>query len=279
MDDAKETLRLLRIGRAEAIAAFQFQKAKDLEQKMKTVKDQLAADTRSNRRSVMADEFEIEKERIRKRATENHGQFSRRLLALRKDYEDRLGELKQAHAIEMERLATNFSKDIELSSIRGVPESRELLRMSKLTGEFSRYELADELYDEGIAVHSETIDARQAEVHATYESREAEILAKHADALALHNDKLQNEIALIVREYEKELTVLRQAYIVHTVKYRVPDSERNAAELFAPYLHLDDTKFPGQGRESPKRSPRGSRTQARSRGSPLSPRYGRTGRI
>lgn len=270
----EETIAVLRAERRRAIDAYQFQKAKVLENQIAQLRSDQSTIRTSSKRTGFSREFELEKETLRKSALELQAAFQREIIAVRSQFQDRLEQLLKGQATEASDLAVEFSKALELESVRLVPESAHLLRISKLTAGISKYELADQLHDEAVDVQTRTVSKRQAETHSLYESRQDAILRRHQNEVLEHEKRLDEALAFLHLRHSRELDVLRQKYITHVTKYRVPDTESGIQELFAQYQLTDDLQqtaimpqtpsprrpsramrspsFPGQARKSSK---------------------------
>jgi hypothetical protein len=262
----EETIAVLRAERRRAIDAYQFQKAKVLEKQIAQLRSDQSTIKTSSKRTGFSREFELEKETLRKSALELQASFQQELIAVRIQFQDRLEQLHKGQAAEMSDLAVEFSKALELESIRLVPESANLLRMSKINAGISKYELADQLHDEAVDVQTRTVGKRQADTHRLYESRQDAILQRHQNEVLEHEKRLSEALAFVHLQHRRELDVLRQKYATHVTKYRIPERESGVEELFAQYQLTDDFEHTAIAPKTP--SPLGPSRAIRSQNFP-----------
>lgn len=271
MEGIEDTLAALRIQRQQAIAEYQFKKAKEIEDQINALKSTNAEDKRRQKISNQKHEFETEKTMLKSKAISKRGKYTNKLLALRQVYQRRLVDLNNKHALEMSDLAATYGKGLELATSRSVPESNELLRISKLKADMSEYELAETLHNEGVALAEETTEMRKEEVHQAYQVKQDELIAKQQKEIDDHQAKLENEIDLLVMTYDRKINKLKQAYQLHAIKYRITLQPNEIESFFSEYSLIDDE---GGSRvlESPtKRAPTKPSTPVKSPRSPKSP--------
>jgi hypothetical protein len=236
----EETISLLRAERRRAIDAYQFQKAKVLESQITQLKSDQSTSETSSKRTELSREFQLEKETLRQSAFSQQASFQDEIIAVRKKFQDRLEQLRKGHTLEMSNLAVEFSKALELEATRGVPESANLFRMSKLTAGLSKYELADQLHEEAVDIQTKTIGKRQADTYKLYEARQETVLQRHQNELLEHNSRFNEGLESVRLSHHKAMAVLRQKYITHATKCRVPDNESEMEQLFAKTPLTDD---------------------------------------
>jgi hypothetical protein len=273
MMDLGETIGLLRAERRRAIDAYQFQKAKMLENQITQLRSDQSTSETSSKRTGLSREFQLEKETLRQSALYQQTFFQDEIIAVRRKFQDRLEQLRKGHVLEMSNLAVEFSKALELESTRGVPESANLFRISKLTAGFSKYELADQLHEEAVDIQTKTIGKRQADTYKLYETREETFLQRHQNELLEHDSRFNQALESVRLSHRKAIAVLRQKYITHATKCRVPDNKSEMEKLFAKTQLTDDLEQTAILPKTP--SPRRPQAPSRAMRSPNFPAVAR----
>jgi hypothetical protein len=268
MGTLEETIAILKEERRITIAAFQFQKAKEIDKRIAVLKSRLAVERANAKIANYSREFEAEKEVLRHKALELQANYEQLLLTTRATFEAGLTKFNESYTREMNKLSTDYAKALELEAIRPVPPAIELRRTAKLQADICcSWELAEEMYSESASVSADSVHKREEEVRRLFDAKQASLRAAHRLELAAHDERMNTEIALLRFRFEQELNVLKQGYGVYATKFKIPWTPADVDGFFRPYGLEEGGKKPGS---PPRRSRSGAGIQ-RSPPSPSSP--------
>lgn len=264
MEEVNLSIAALRSERQKAINGYDFKRAREIEEQIKTLKEASKTDGKALAAATHHSEFEKEKSSLRHQAYKLHSEYTKRLLQLRSFFQRvRVDAMNQKHCQEIQDLTTSYGMSIELEQVRPVPESRELLKVSKIMADMSRYEQAEQIYDEGKAVEQAICQKRFATVNDTYDAKQEKLLARQQKEVSKQQAELRNRIDLLCWEYDKEMQKLKQAYQLQAIKHSIPWTPSDIEKFFDEYALVDDDND-GEILKSPsKRKPKFITTQMR----------------
>jgi hypothetical protein len=262
-----EIAQLRRI-RDAAIANFDFQKAKVLDVQIKLLGEQLHTTRTEEDLHRSQGEYDAVKEAVRREAAVLHARAVESISKIDIDFQDRLRDLLTSQAKDKATHATEFASDLELSTIRPVPESARMKREACLTAKCGDFETADLLYEQAVAAHEAALALRQQEIAASRGKADHHLSVWHEEQLRLNRVKQQQRIGEVRLRYVKGIEKLKKQLFNASVKWHIAQNEAEEAKFFVPLGDDEDEPPP------PARPSRGtpSRADARSR---VYPRFAR----
>lgn len=238
--DIPFTIESLRKERQIAIAQCNYVKAQQLDDQISKLRLKLK-DT--NKQAAIANgisNFEREKQYLRDSASRLQSEYTKFIYTTRAKYQKRYTALLNKQREEVKKLASEFAKNIELESIRRVPESEELLRRSQLRANSSQFSMANELNNQAELIKSSTLQQRQTDVRQQFQMQQDTLLHKQQEETDTHLKKLKDELRLVHLEYQTEIDKLKKSFLAHAIKYGVNVSSQDADDFFSPYVLVDD---------------------------------------
>ncbi|KAK8884468.1 hypothetical protein M9Y10_043579 [Tritrichomonas musculus] len=261
--DIPATIESLRKERQIAISQCNYIKAQQLDSQINKLRAKLKDLNKQAAVSNGISNFEREKQYLRESATRLQSEYTKFLYNTRAKYQRRYSFLLNKQREEVKKLASEFAKNIELESIRRVPESEVLLRESQLRANVSQFAIANQLNSEAEMIKSNTLQQRQTDVRQQFQMQQDLLLHRQQEETDTHLKKLKKELHLVNLEYQTELSKLKKSLIAHGIKYGVNVSSQDADDFFSQYVLIDDesdsslatTLTPRSPSKTAKRSP------------------------
>lgn len=286
--DLTADLESLKRERKRAIDNCEFPRAKTLDLHIRRITEELAEARTEERLITNRMEYEKVKETVKGEAEQAHSNAVCDIYAIRSRYQQRRTELVGVQTDELAQRAESLAADLELTTIRGVPDyivmKREAQTLAKCCGAFDQ---AEELYQMANVAQEITIAARQAGVRGTYERTQEHLLKRHDSDVVLNQEKQEQRVGEVAAKYQKHIEKLQKQLTNAAAKYQVAqDFEEEGAyfvELVLNEEEMDEKSAamallssgstpPRSGQRSPMRmrSPKTPRT-TRSPKTPKSP--------
>jgi hypothetical protein len=186
-DDPLKTA--LRQQRKRAIETCDFPKAKVIDLQLKrinTEKDETAASQQVLQNQV---EYSKVKDSVHADADRAYSDAIEKIYHIESEFEGRLAVLISEHAEELAAHATSLAAELELSSIRPVPDSLVMTSEAKTVAKIGEFDRAQSLYQTSTDVHAQTVADRHAEVREVYERLQKQLDAHHAEDLKRNAEK------------------------------------------------------------------------------------------
>jgi hypothetical protein len=266
-------LALLRQKRTEAIANCQFPAAKLIDLQLKRLTAQFDDSQSSQKRLTRQLEYDKVKETVRCEAAQAHADACNKIYKVDADYRERLVSMVNTHADAIAGQAESFAGDLELSALRGVPDSRYLQLEAKIVAKFGDFDTAEQMFQESNHTHDVTVLSRQTEVREIYDRLKAQLTEKHLTDIRRHEQKRILAIQEEKRQYGKVIEKLQKQLRNAAVKFGIAQNLEEEAKFFPelddPTRDFQAPTSPSSGRSS--RSSNGSRSSPQTR-SPFSPR-------
>jgi hypothetical protein len=225
-------LDLLRTRRNEAISNCEFPKAKLIDLQLKRLTAQLD-DTESEQKRIARQlEYDKVKETVRSEAAQAHADAFTRIYKIDNDYRERLVTMVNDHATQIATQAEAFAGDLELSAIRGVPDSRYLQQEAKTVAKLGDFDTAEEMFQRSNQTREVTVLSRQSEVRDIYDRAKVQLTERHLAAIHLHEEKRLLAIREQKRQYGKIVDKLRKQLRNASVKFQVAQNPGEEARFF-----------------------------------------------
>lgn len=238
--DIPFTIESLRKERQVAISQCNYVKAQQLDDQISKLR---LKQKELNKQAAAANgvsNFEKEKQYLRDCASRLQSEYTKFIYSTRAKFQKRYTALLNKQREEVKKLASDFAKNIELESIRRVPESEDLLRRSQLRANSSQFAMANELNSQAESIKSSTLQQRQTDVRQQFQMQQDTLLHKQQEETDTHLKKLRDELQLINIEFQTEIDKLKKSYLAHAIKYGVNKTSQDADEFFSPYILIDD---------------------------------------
>lgn len=238
--DIPFTIESLRKERQIAISQLNYVKAQQLDDQIAKLRLKLK---NTNKQAAIANgisNFEKEKQYLRDTASSLQSEYTKFIYSTRAKYQKRYTILLNKQREEVKKLASEFAKNIELESIRRVPESEELMRRSQLHANSSQFAAANQLNNQAELIKSSTLQQRQTDVRQQFQMQQDFLLHKQQEETDTHLKKLKDELRLVHLEFQTEIDKLKKSFIAHGIKYGVSVSNQDADDFFSQYSLTDD---------------------------------------
>ncbi|OHT11573.1 hypothetical protein TRFO_18934 [Tritrichomonas foetus] len=157
----------------------------------------------------------------------------------------------------MEYIAEEYSKDLEMCTLRQVPDSEILKKEAQIQAKFGNYDAAEELFAMSTSTREMTLQQRQENVHNFYERLQEHVEQRHADELALNDEKRMKEFNDIKIHYNKEIERMRKVLANSSMKLQVEQNFEEEDEIFKELIiDVEDENEMPKMEPSPKSSPK-----------------------
>jgi hypothetical protein len=235
-----DELRQLRKTRDAAVEDFDFQKAKALDIQIKLLTQELTVRTTDQQRLANQCEYFTIREAVRSEASILHAEALEEISKIDVAFQDRFRALLTRHANDFSAQAIAFANDLELSSMRGVPDSAWLKREALLTARNGEFDAAQTKLDEADATRDAVILSRHQTVTETYEKLERHLEAQHNEQIRLNREKRNQRVREVHLKYDKEIDKLKKQLQIAAEKWQIQQNLEEEAEFFAPLGELED---------------------------------------
>jgi hypothetical protein len=223
---------VLRDQRKLAIANNDFAKAQIIALQLKRISAESDDSFASQQILQNHIEYDKVKESVRSEAARAYGAAIESTYAIESEFQGRIAVLISAHAEELAAHATSLAGELELSSIRGVPDSRVMMNEARTVAAFGEFDRAQSLYEESATVHEATVLARHAEIREIYGTLQRQLDDRHREDLRLNHEKKLMRVTEVALRYRRVLDKLRKQLANAAFKWRVQQNEEEEAEFF-----------------------------------------------
>jgi hypothetical protein len=264
LTDAKTRVAMvsaLRTQRKRAIDVCDFPKAKIIDVQIKRI-TAYSDETNTLQQGIQNQaEYDRAKESVRMEAAKTYSNAIERIYHIESEFQGRAARLIAEHAEELTAHATALAAELELSSIRPVPDSVVLKNEAQILARFGDFDRAQSLFEGSTNVHEQTVSARHADVRDVYERLQRQLDARHVEELRLNDEKKAGKIREIILAYDKVIDRLKKQLVNAAFKFQVNRNEEEEAEFFLEVnsnaLQIPAEKAPSRaGSESSGTSPR-----------------------
>jgi hypothetical protein len=223
---------LLREQRKKAIESCDFPKAKIIDLQLKRLS--VGSEESATAKHLLQNQLEYAKikESVRADAGKAYGAAVEEVYRVESEFQGRVAVLISDHAEELTAHATALAAELELSSIRPVPDSLVLTSSARAVAKIGDFDRAQTMFESSSEVHSQTVAARHAQIREAYENIQKQIDEKHQKDLALNNEKKVAKIQEIVLKYGRVVDRLKKQLANAAFRLQVPQDEVEEAGFF-----------------------------------------------
>lgn len=179
-------------------------------------------------------QYDAVKEEVRRKAAVLHARAVESISKIDTQFQDRLRALLTSQAKDAAAHATGFASDLELSTIRGVPESARMRREACLTAKFGDFATAEQLYEQAEAAHEATLAWRHQQVADTHDRLDHRLGARHEEQLRLNRLKQQQHIGEVRLRYAIGIESLKRQLANAAFRWHITQNEAEEAKFFVP---------------------------------------------
>jgi hypothetical protein len=251
---SRSDLALLREQRKGAIAACDFQKAKLIAlhlRELTGLQDDTEAAHHSQQNQLVYDQV---KEAVRGEAQRAHAAAVEDIFRIESEFQARLTALHDLQAQTVAAHAESLAAELELSALRGVPDSIQKERQARIVAEFGEYELAESLMEESASARAAAIQSRQDELNEIYDRLLGQVTTKHNEDIKFNQQKKAQRIREVALRYGKVIDKLQKQLSNAARKYQITRDPSEEEGLFQE-LGGPEIEPPGQPVRRPSRSP------------------------
>jgi tetratricopeptide (TPR) repeat protein len=252
----------LRAQRKRAIDACDFRKAKIIDLQLKRLcaeRDETAASQQTLQSQV---DYSKVKDLVHSEADKEYSKAIEAIYQIESEFQGRLAILISDHAEELSAHATSLAAELELSSIRPVPDSLVMTHEAKTTAKIGEFDRAQSLYETSNEVHYQTVTDRHTEVREVYERLQKQLDSRQKDDLKRNADKKLARVREVVRKYQKAVDRLKKQLANAAFRYQVAQDEEEEAAFFSKINPEGTMQLPDQAvrplSRSNSASPKGS---------------------
>ena len=244
MEHLNEELALLRAERIKAIQSCDFSRARQIDNQLQHLKDSINSATREDHQRECQTIYEAEKEAVLLDAERKYSESTAEIYEAKNLYQRKMVELQKKHAIELEYLAEQLAKDLELAMIREVPESTTYRRQAQASAIVQDYDNAEAMMKISENVREETMNERQLEVQRQYDVLRNQMIERHIQedktCEMMHFKNIEN----IRRRHQKSNEILRKRldFRAYSLKAPVVQSDIQISELELSDDEIDTVK-------------------------------------
>ena len=248
-----DEIAILRKQRLQAIANCDFSKARAIDLQMQKLNEAIM---NSNYNQILLEnkmEFEKLVESLKLRAAEQFTIAYQRINDVHVNFQKRKVVLLQNQSDQMTEIANEYSRDLETSALRQIPESEILKKQAQIQAKFGNYDSAEYLFAISNDKRESTLLQRQEEIHSFYGKLQDYVSRRHQDELALNDEKKFQAIQKIKIEYDNEVERMKKVLHNSSIKYQIEldpfDEETMFQEL---NINEDENNELPQSPSSPK---------------------------
>jgi hypothetical protein len=246
---------VLREQRKLAIQNCDFPKAKIIAIQLKQLNAQSNDSLASQQLLQNQNEYDKVKEAVRAEASRAYSAALEQTYSIESEFQGRLAILVSTHAEQLAAHASSLAGELELSSIRGVPDSRVMINEAQTIAKFGDFDRAQSLYEESASVHEATILARHAEIRDVYERLQRQLQERHDEELRLNHQKKLSKVSEVTMIYRRAVDKLRKQLANASFKFQVRQGE-DEAELFPEIAPVEqELLIPGEGEPKSQTTP------------------------
>jgi protein-arginine kinase activator protein McsA len=240
--DPVKAVAALREQRAKAITNCDFPKAKIIDDQIKQISAHVQNIGTTQQAIQNQVEYDKVKEVVRVEASRAYASALEDIYQIEATFEDRKSALISVQAEEIAAHAVDLARELELSSLRPVPDSLVLKSEAKTVAKIGDFDRAQTLFEGSTKTHEETVSARQKEVLEVYERLEKQMDDRHVGELKKYEAKKGRRTLDVKLKYDKTVDRLKKQLANAAFKYQAVRNEAEESELFQE-LH-DDQELP-----------------------------------
>ena len=234
-------LEILRKQKMESIKNCDFLQAKAIDAQINQLKGSLTNQRHEVERSQAQIQYSIEVETVRSRASEVYNQFYNELFAIKTNFHKRQTNLQQRHSESSMKISEDYAKELELETIRAIPEADTMKKEAQIRARNGQFDLADNLYHESNDLREKTIKERQDAVHVKYGQLIRQLEEKQQEDFEYLKQKQQQDYTEVMHKYDKEMDKLEKRLQAASINLGVERNYETENKIFK-VLEFDGAK-------------------------------------
>lgn len=220
--DKNEELAVLRAERLRAIQNCEFRKARDIDNQLQHLKENINLNTKGNIEREAQAAFDLEREAVMLDAEKAFSEATEQIFAAKNLYQKKMVELQQKHADELQALAENLARDLELATIREVPDSIAYKKQAQASALVQKYDQAEDLFQMSQDTREMTLQERQETVHRQYEYTRQQVIERQNAEDQTCEDMYMKNVENIRRRHHQENERLRKRLEFRAFSLKIP---------------------------------------------------------
>ena len=220
--DPQSELAILRAQRIKAVQECEFKKAREIDNQLQQLKRQIAEASKNDDMLNCQSKYETEKEAVQLEAERVYSESTKQLYEARIKYQKKLTQLHEIHALELQKLAEDYAKDLELATIRQVPDSLVLMNEAKTNALIHRYDEAEYKMERSRNIFKETQEERQADVHLHYMQLKNAVLERQEKENETCKEMYLKAVSSIDRKHQESNSKLQKRLDFRAYSLRSP---------------------------------------------------------
>lgn len=220
--DFKDELAALRAQRIQAVNQLEFNKAREIDNQMEKLKREIKKLHKSDMYQTAQKTYEIERDAIIFDSESKYNESTRNLYEEKVKYQKKLKALKEQQALELQQLSDKYAKELELITLRQVPEAIILREQARTSAMIHNYDTADIKLKQCNEVTDQTYEKRQEEVHLHYAFLRDALIEKHKAQIQTSKQVYLKNIAFIEKKHEETANVMQKRLELRASTLKVP---------------------------------------------------------
>ena len=229
--DKNEELAVLRAERLRAIQNCEFRKARDIDNQLQHLKENINLNTKGNIEREAQASFDLEREAVMLDAEKAFSEATEQIFAAKNLYQKKMVELQQKHADELQALAENLARDLELATIREVPDSIAYKKQAQASALVQKYDQAEDLFQMSQDTREMTLQERQETVHRQYEYTRQQVIERQNAEDQTCEDMYMKNVESIRRKHHQENERLRKRLEFRAFTLKIPVENINMPQF------------------------------------------------
>lgn len=241
--DKSEELATLRRERLIAISRCEFKKARDIDNQLQRLKETFTHNQKIDNERRAQSEFDLERENVMSEAEKAYSDATSKIFDAQHAFQKKMASLQQKHADELSFLNESFAKDLELASIREIPEFSIYRKQAQVSALVQKYDLAELLFTLAEQTREATLQERQEKVNQTYEILMNQVLDRQNAEDKTCEDMFLKHADSIRRKHQEENERLMKRLECRAISLKIPPENVempvfNNIELILDNIHL-----------------------------------------
>ena len=222
MMELQRELVALRAERIKAVNELEFNKAREIDNHMERLKKEIKKLSKSCMAQNAQKTYEAEREAILFDSEAQYNESTRTLVNEKVKYQKKIAALKEQQAFELQQLAEKYAKELELITLRQVPEANILRQQAKTSAMIHNYDTANIKLKLCNEVTDQTHEQRQVDVHSHYAQLREALIEKHKVQIEASRQIYLKNISFIERKHNEANTVLQKRLDVRACTLKAP---------------------------------------------------------
>lgn len=223
--DFQNELATLRAQRIQAVNQLEFNKAREIDNQMEKLKREMRKSQKSSLYQNAQKTYEAERDAILFDSESKYNESTRNLFEEKVKYQKKLTALKEQHALELQQLSDKYAKELELITLRQVPEAVILKEQARTSAMIHNYDTANMKLKQCNEITDQTFEKRQEEVHFHYAQLREALLDKHRAQIETSRQVYLKNISFIEKKHVETTDILQKRLELRASTLKVPVEE------------------------------------------------------